>query len=109
MSGEPWSRCENGALIRVRLTPKSLRDELCGVEQLSDGGRVFKARVRAAPKKGEANAALFRLVAVALKVSRSDVSLASGGASRLKTLKIKGDPASLADVLARLATEPAAA
>jgi uncharacterized protein (TIGR00251 family) len=97
-----WSKCKGGVLITVRLTPKSARDEICGVEQLSDGKKVLKARVRAAPEKGGANAALLVLFARALGMSLSDVYLASGSTSRLKKLQINGDSAVLGELLAQL-------
>ncbi|CAH2403939.1 hypothetical protein MES4922_320110 [Mesorhizobium ventifaucium] len=48
------------------------------------------------PEHGAANQALERLVAKALGVPRSAVSVAAGGTARLKTLRISGDPAALA-------------
>jgi uncharacterized protein YggU (UPF0235/DUF167 family) len=54
----------------VRLTPRGGRDAIDGIEQLADGRRVVKARVRAAATGGEANAALLELVAKALGVAR---------------------------------------
>ena len=52
----------------VRLTPKGGRDAIDGIERLADGSVVLKARVRAAPSEGEANAALMRLIAKAVGV-----------------------------------------
>ena len=92
----PWTRSPAGARVHARLTPRSSRDAIERVETLSDGRRVFKARVRAVPEKGAANEALIRLFAKALSVAPSDVRLASGGTSRLKTLDVDGDPARLA-------------
>jgi uncharacterized protein len=41
--------------LSFRLTPRSARDEIGGVDYLSDGRPVVKARVRVAPQGGEAN------------------------------------------------------
>ncbi|MGL4442464.1 MAG: DUF167 family protein, partial [Alsobacter sp.] len=68
---------------------------------LSDGRRVLKARVRAVPEAGKANAALARLVAAACGVAATQVSLASGATARVKSLHIEGDAAALAAALAR--------
>ena len=95
MSAAPWTRSADGLLLSIRLTPKSARDEICGVESLSDGRRVLKAKVRAAPEHGEANSALARLVAQLLGSPRSSVTLATGGTSRLKSIRIMGDPEAL--------------
>jgi uncharacterized protein YggU (UPF0235/DUF167 family) len=56
---------------------------------------VLKARVRAAPEKGLANAALEKLVAGALGVPKSAVTVVAGGTSRTKVVKVAGDPARL--------------
>jgi hypothetical protein len=76
--------------IHVRLTPRGGADRLEGWAR-DDAGRVFlKARVRAAPVEGEANAALEALIARALGVPRSRVSVARGTSQRLKTVEIEG-------------------
>lgn len=93
----------DGLVLFLRLTPKGGRDALEGVETLSDGRKVLKARVRAAPENGKANAALVELVAKALRTSKSAVSIASGETSRVKKLFVAGDPAILQDALAKLA------
>ena len=87
----------------MRLTPKGGRDAIDGVETMSDGKSVLKARVRAVPEDGKANAALVELLAKALRVPRSAVSVATGQTSRVKTLEISGDPDALAEALARAA------
>lgn len=87
----------------MRLTPKSSRDALEGIETSADGRSHLKARVRAVPEDGKANAALLRLVGKALSVPASAVTLASGVTARLKTLHIAGDPESLEAALSRLA------
>jgi uncharacterized protein (TIGR00251 family) len=87
-------------MLPVRLTPKSARDEIIGIEDFA-GEAVLKARVRALPEDGRANAAVARLVARWLKVPQSSVSVAQGGKSRTKQILIAGD----AEMLARLLEE----
>ena len=94
----------DGLILSVRLTPKSGRDEIGGVERLADGRTVLKARVRAVPQDGEANEALVRLLAKSLKISASAVRLEAGAHGRLKTLSLQGDAATLAASLARLSS-----
>lgn len=90
-----YRRTGDGIAVAVRLTPKAARDAVEGVERR--GGRaVLKARVRAVPEKGAANAALASLVAKWLGVPRRSVAVVAGGASRLKTLAVTGDAAVLA-------------
>jgi uncharacterized protein YggU (UPF0235/DUF167 family) len=64
---------------------------------------VLQVRVRAAPEKGAANAALEALIARALGVSKSSVSVIAGGTSRVKTVHIAGDAEHLGAALQRLA------
>jgi uncharacterized protein len=94
----PWREASTGVVLRVRLTPKSYRDAIEGVEATADGPAI-KARVRAVPEDCAANAALEKLVASWLDVPRRDVSLVSGGKSRVKSLAIAGDPSALAAAL----------
>ena len=91
--------------MRVRLTPKSSKDAIDGVEQTPDGP-ALKARVRAVPADGEANAALLKLLAHWLGVSQGSLRLAKGGKSRVKSVEITGNTdeieARLAERLASL-------
>lgn len=91
-----WSVTPDGLALSVRLTPRGGRDGLDGVETLADGRQVLKARVRAAPSGGEANAALIALLAKELGISRSQVSLAAGASARRKRILILGDGTVLA-------------
>lgn len=92
-----------GVILPVRLTPKSSRDEIAGVE---DFGRetVLNARVRALPEDGRANAALEELVAKWLGVPPSSVNVAQGGKSRLKQIAVNGDAAELSARIAKRLT-----
>ena len=84
-----------GLKLGVRLTPKSSRDALGGLIVMADGRALLKARVRAVPEKGRANEALIRLIAKALEIPRTYVTLVSGNTSRIKTLLIDGDQAGI--------------
>lgn len=96
---EPYRLRPDGADLFVRLTPKSSRDAIEGVETTADGAAHVRARVRAVPEKGAANAALERLVARALGVPGGAVSVVAGGTSRLKTVRITGEVAELSRLL----------
>jgi uncharacterized protein (TIGR00251 family) len=95
MASVPWSRNAVGVVLSVRLTPKGGRDAIDGIETLSDGRAVLKARVRAAPSEGEANAALVKLLAHTLGVPQRNVTIAGGATSRIKRVEIAGDAAAL--------------
>jgi uncharacterized protein (TIGR00251 family) len=100
MSDRPWTVTVDGLLLAVRLTPKGGRDEVNGIETLSDGRAVLKARVRALPEDGAANAALVKLIANVVGIAASRVTVQSGHTSRLKVLKIEGDGADIAAMIA---------
>jgi uncharacterized protein (TIGR00251 family) len=72
-------------LLRVRVTPRSGRDEIVGWQ---DG--ELRLRVRATPVEGQANEALCRLVAKQLGLPFSAVEVVRGGTARTKTLRITG-------------------
>jgi uncharacterized protein YggU (UPF0235/DUF167 family) len=74
------------ARFAVRLTPRGGADRVDGV---SNEG-VLQARVSAPAVSGAANAALVRLVAVELDVSRSSVRLVAGATGRLKLIVVDG-------------------
>ena len=101
MSG-PIRPRDDGIDVFVRLTPKSSNDALEGLAETAHGSSHLKARVRAVPEKGAANAALEKLLAKALGVPLSTVNVVAGGTSRLKTVRITGDAAALAHAVERL-------
>lgn len=92
----------DGVLLRVRLTPKSAKEEIVGIEKQSDGKSYIKAVVRAVPEKGLANKALEALTAKALGVAKRDVRVASGSKSRYKSVMVSGDPVALFDRITNL-------
>ena len=100
----PFRLRDGGVDLFVRLTPKAALDRLEGVETSADGRSHLKARVRAVPENGAANQALQRLVAKALGVPASAVSVVAGGTSRLKTLRISGQPRALAQSIDALSS-----
>ncbi len=82
--------------FQVRLTPKGGRDAVEGWAESADGAAHVKARVRAVPEDGKANAALVALLAATLDVPKSAVRIASGATARLKRVEITGNTAVLA-------------
>ncbi len=90
----PWRIRSEGLEVRVRVTPRGGRDAIDGVEALSDG--------RPVPEDGAANEGVRRLLAKALKLPASAVSLEAGATARLKTFAISGEGEALAKSLAAL-------
>jgi uncharacterized protein (TIGR00251 family) len=102
VSGPPWTAVDGGVVIDVRLTPRGGRDCIDGVERLADGRAVLKARVRAAPTEGEANTALCRLIAKTLRTAPRQVELVAGATSRVKRVRVLGEPTVLIATLSGL-------
>ncbi len=101
----PWRTSIDGISVSLRVTPRGGRDDIDGIETLSDGRNVVKVRVRAAADGGEANRAVTELLARALGVPKARVRLLSGATSRLKQVAIAGDPAQLGEALRALTLE----
>jgi uncharacterized protein (TIGR00251 family) len=101
---EPWRSSADGVRVALRVTPRGGRDDVDGIEQLSDGPSVLKVRVRAVADGGEANRAVLALLAKSLGVPKASVTLLSGATSRLKQIAVEGDPIRLAEALRQLAS-----
>jgi len=95
----------DGVFVDVRLTPRGGRDAIEAIEKRADGRAVLKARVRAVPSDGEANAALCRLVADTLNVAPRDVTIAAGATSRIKRVLIRGQAGAIVAALRRLTSK----
>ncbi len=102
MTSPAWSVAAAGLRLHIRLTPRGGRDAIDGLEPAGDGQTVLKCRVRSAPTEGEANAALIALLAKALAVPKSTISITHGLSSRSKTLLIAGHGEELGLRLSRL-------
>jgi uncharacterized protein len=102
MPARPYEADADGLRIRVRLTPRGGRDALEGVDTLADGRAVLKARVRAAPEKGLANAALETLLARSLRVPKSKISVVAGETGRVKVVEVCGSATDLAETMEAL-------
>lgn len=74
--------------MRVRVTPRSGKNEITGVRE--DG--VVLIRVTAPPENGKANDAVCKLLATELGVPKSAVSVTRGQTARDKTVTVDGDP-----------------
>jgi uncharacterized protein len=82
---------DDGIIIDVRLTPRGGSDRTGPVE-IRDRKPVLKIFVREPPEDGKANAALVRTIAHWLDVPKSRVLVRSGHRSRLKSVRVAGDP-----------------
>src|SRR5215212_11703792 len=83
----------------VFVTPRSSKPGVRGWRTGADGREELEVRVAEAPADGAANGAVVELLAKALGVSRSELSIVSGATSRHKRVAI---PFDLAEARRRL-------
>jgi uncharacterized protein YggU (UPF0235/DUF167 family) len=88
--------------IAIRVTPRSAKPGIGGWRTGADGREELEVRVAEAPADGAANIAVVALLAKALGLSRSEVSITAGQASRHKRLSV---PLERGDVIERLGGE----
>lgn len=93
--GGPICADGSGVTISVKAVPGAKRDEIVGLL-----GERLKVRVSAPPEDGRANRAVCRLVAGALGLPGSAVSVVRGQSNPEKTLRAEG--IDLATAVARL-------
>lgn len=89
---------DGGVIFRVRVVPRASKSEIIGEH---DGD--LKVRIASPPVDGAANEELIKLIAKAFGVSRGQVEILSGQASKLKTLKISGSGLNAQEIFSRLA------
>lgn len=70
--------------LEVKVTPRSSRNK---VEVTPEGVRIWTT---AAPANSQANNAVRKILAKALRTPKSSVSIAKGLASRMKRVRIEG-------------------
>lgn len=86
-------------LLSIRVKPRSAKPGV-GEWKKDPGGRPFlEVRVAAAPADGAANDEVLKLLAKALGVTKSSLSIVSGQAARLKRIEL---PLDEGEILARL-------
>jgi uncharacterized protein YggU (UPF0235/DUF167 family) len=98
----PWRRVAGGLEIAFRVIPKSRSNEVTGLRGASDGPLSLALKVRALPDKGAANKAALDLLAEALGVPKSGISLLSGSTKRNKTVLVRGEPQQIEGLLTGL-------
>ena len=90
--------------ITLRVSPGAARSAV--VARHGDG---WKVRVAAPPAEGRANAALERLLALALGLRRSQIRIVAGASGREKIVELSGLDAAETDALMAAAADGAVA
>ena len=75
----------DSTVLVLRVAPKSSSDAIVGWH-----GEALKVKVRAAPEDGRANAAVIKVLSVALNLPQKSVTITSGLISRNKRVRIHG-------------------
>jgi uncharacterized protein len=89
-----WRELPNGVAVAVKVQPKSRRPGVQGSAP-SAGGERLRIGVSEPAENGRANRAACTVLAAALEVAPSAVSVSIGATSREKTLRVTGDTAAL--------------
>ena len=75
-------------ICAVHVTPKSGKDQVVGIATNAEGLREVRVRVTAPPDNGKANKAVCKLVAGALNIPKSAVTIKRGDTSHHKLLAL---------------------
>jgi uncharacterized protein (TIGR00251 family) len=89
-----WRELPDGVAVAVKVQPKSRRPGVQGSAP-SAGGERLRIGVSEPAEDGRANRAACTVLAAALEVAPSAVSVSIGATSREKTLRVIGDAAAL--------------
>jgi uncharacterized protein (TIGR00251 family) len=89
----------DGVEVFLRVQPGARREELKGVVTSTDNRARLQLALTVAPEGGKANQRLLAMLAKHWKLPRSAMEIITGTTSRLKTLLINGDSAT---ILARI-------
>jgi uncharacterized protein (TIGR00251 family) len=96
-----WRARPDGVSVTVKVQPKSRRPGIQG-RTVSAHGPCLRIGVNEPPEDGRANRAVCAVLAEALNVPASAVSVTLGQTSRDKTLHVAGDASLLTAVLETL-------
>jgi uncharacterized protein (TIGR00251 family) len=86
----PFRAVADGVRVRLKVAPKSKREQIVGLLDEPDGGRALKVAVTAAPESGRANAAVIALLAREWGVAKSAIWVVTGATDRRKLVEIRG-------------------
>lgn len=75
---------EKTAILELHVTPRGSKNEIIGWKN-----EILWLKITAPPVDGSANTAIIKLLATALKVKKSAITIISGEKSREKRLKIE--------------------
>lgn len=83
-------RVGDGVRFMIKVQPKSSRREIVGIQ-----GNYLKIKVFSPPTQGKANKECVEVIASWLRTKPSRVIIEQGKSSRIKKIKVQGDPENL--------------
>ena len=93
---------DNGAILEIRVLPRSSRCEIAGVQN-----GALKIKITAPPVEGKANKECIRFISDLLKIKKSAVSIIAGEKSKNKTILIAGmKPKDVEKAICKLTSGP---
>jgi uncharacterized protein (TIGR00251 family) len=84
-----WTATPDGVRLRLKVRPQARRAAIEGVVADRDG-EALSVSVTAAPEDGKANTAVIALLARALDVAKSTITVTHGATARRKTIHVAG-------------------
>ncbi len=88
MRDKPWEIVKEHLMVHARVTPNARRNGIGGLHESPTGAPALGIFVSVPPEKGKANKAAIAILAKALKVPKSAISVAVGETARDKVFKI---------------------
>jgi len=85
----PVRDTREGAIFRVRITPRASRTAITGLMGEGDD-MTLKIALHAPPVEGRANSALIEFLSDLLKTPRSTIAMVGGEHARNKTILVRG-------------------
>lgn len=79
----------NYQYLKIKVIPRSLKNELVEIMDGPDGEKIYKIRVKAPPVNNKANQELLKFLARYFDVSASTIQIISGKNETVKLIKIE--------------------
>lgn len=76
--------------LRIKVIPKSPKNEVVEVLEDKENGNITKIRIKAAPERNRANLELIKFLSTLYKVPKENIVIISGQKEQLKLIRIDG-------------------
>lgn len=74
--------------LRVKVLPKSPKNEITEIMEDDSGEKTYKIRIKAAPEKGRANAELIKFLSKEFNIPKQNIVIISGKTEQLKLIRL---------------------